>query len=222
MTLGFWPAVLMGLAGAGHCLGMCGSLAGAFSLTVAPNRRLVTLLMYNLGRLASYGLAGALVGGLGAYVSAIGTPLLLAFRLLAALLLVLMALYLLRWHLGLMRLEALGQHLWRRLKPLAGKLLPLKSPWQALPLGLLWGWLPCGLVYSALSWALVSGSALDGGLSMLAFGLGTLPVMLATGLAAAKLKQLLQHPGFKGLAAFILLAMAVNLLFVTWRQWMPA
>ncbi|WKE67325.1 sulfite exporter TauE/SafE family protein [Gallaecimonas kandeliae] len=219
MNLGFWPAVIMGLAGAGHCLGMCGSMMGAFALTVPQEARLGTLLLYNLGRVSAYALAGALVGALGAYVGAIGAPVLLMLRLVAALLLVMLALYLLRWHLGLLKLEGLGQYLWRYLGPLAKSFLPLQSPWRALPLGFLWGWLPCGLVYSALSWALLSGTATSGALSMVAFGLGTVPVMLATGLVADRAKALLAHPGFKGAAALLLLLMAANLLYTVWQQW---
>jgi len=60
-------------------------------------------------------------------------------------------------------------------------------------LGLLWGWLPCGLVYSVLVAALATGSALEGGALMLAFGLGTLPALLAMGMAAVRLKRFLQH-----------------------------
>ena len=57
---------------------------------------------------------------------------------------------------------------------------------RALLLGALWGWLPCGLVYSTLLWSASQGNALDSALLMLAFGLGTWPVLLATGLAAER------------------------------------
>ena len=218
-TLGAWPAVLMGLAGAGHCLGMCGSMMGAFSLTLPPGQRLWTLLLYNVGRISSYAAAGALAGALGAAISHSGSSALLVLRLIAALLLIMMGLYLLRWHLGLMHLERFGGYLWRYIAPVAKRLLPLKHPLLALPLGMLWGWLPCGLVYSALSWAVVSGSTAQGALSMLLFGLGTVPVMLATGLLADRLKNILTHPAFKVLAALVLLAMSGQILMVAFHQW---
>ncbi len=60
-------------------------------------------------------------------------------------------------------------------------------------MGGLWGWLPCGIVYSVLIAAVATGSAVNGGLLMLAFGLGTLPTLLAMGLAAVKLKSFLQN-----------------------------
>jgi sulfite exporter TauE/SafE len=57
----------------------------------------------------------------------------------------------------------------------------------------LWGWLPCGLVYSVLIAAIATGSAINGGLLMLAFGLGTLPTLLTMGMAAVRLKTVLQN-----------------------------
>ena len=61
-------------------------------------------------------------------------------------------------------------------------------------LGALWGWLPCGLVYSVLLTALASGSAPRGALIMLAFGLGTLPNLLAIGLFWESVKGWVQSP----------------------------
>ncbi|WP_341504118.1 sulfite exporter TauE/SafE family protein [Gallaecimonas sp. GXIMD4217] len=219
MTLTFAGALLIGLAGAGHCFGMCGSMMGAFSLTLPEDRRLGALLLYNLGRVSSYALAGALVGASGAYVAAVGAPVFLVLKLVAALLLILMGLYLGQWYFGLVRLEKLGQLLWQRLQPISKRLLPLKSAWLALPLGMLWGWLPCGLVYSTLAWAALAGSAQEGALVMAAFGLGTLPAMLGTGLAAQKLKKLLKHKGFRRISALLLFALAGQLLYGLWHQW---
>jgi sulfite exporter TauE/SafE len=64
---------------------------------------------------------------------------------------------------------------------------------RALILGGLWGWLPCGLVYSVLIAAIATGSAMSGGLLMLAFGLGTLPTLVTMGMAAVRLKTVLQN-----------------------------
>jgi sulfite exporter TauE/SafE len=68
---------------------------------------------------------------------------------------------------------------------------------RALLLGTLWGWLPCGLVYSTLLWAASQGDVLHSGLLMLAFGLGTWPVLIATGLAAERLGALLRRRGVR-------------------------
>ncbi|TBW10728.1 sulfite exporter TauE/SafE family protein [Azotobacter chroococcum] len=187
-------ATILGLLGGGHCLGMCGGLMGALTLAIPPEhrtRRLWLLLAYNLGRILSYATAGLLIG-LGGWAVA-NSPAAIALRIVAALLLIAMGLYLTGWWSGLTRLEALGQGLWRRLQPAASRLLPVDSLPRALLLGAVWGWLPCGLVYSTLLWAASQGSALDSALLMLAFGLGTWPVLLATGLAAERLTAWLRQ-----------------------------
>lgn len=191
-------ALVLGLLGGGHCIGMCGGLMGALTLAIPAEqrqRRLGLLLAYNLGRIASYGLAGLLIGAAG-WTLASG-PAATALRLLAGLLLIAMGLYLAGWWSGLTRIEGIGRLLWRRLEPLARRLLPVRNAPRALLLGALWGWLPCGLVYSTLLWAASQGDALDSALLMLAFGLGTLPVLLATGLAAERLTALLRRRGVR-------------------------
>jgi hypothetical protein len=65
--------------------------------------------------------------------------------------------------------------------------MPVKSPLQALALGVIWGWLPCGLVYSTLAWAATAGDAVQSASLMLAFGAGTLPMLLLMGSFADKL-----------------------------------
>ena len=187
-------ALILGLLGGGHCLGMCGGLMGALTLAIPPEqrgRRLRLLLAYNLGRVLSYGCAGLLLGLAGWAVAS--SPAALALRLLAALLLIVMGLYLAGWWSGLTRIEALGRGLWRHIQPVASRLLPVSSLPRALLLGALWGWLPCGLVYSTLLWAASQGNAGYSAALMLAFGVGTWPVLLATGLAAERVNTLLKR-----------------------------
>jgi sulfite exporter TauE/SafE len=205
MSVGSLAAIFMiGLLGSVHCAGMCGGIVGAFS--VAPVRRfpvpvittrpapataLVRVLAYNSGRIASYATAGALAGGLAGgaraltHMAAIET----AGYWLANLMLVALGLYLMDAWRGLARLEQLGRHLWQRIEPATARLLPLDSPQKLLALGALWGWLPCGMVYSVLLTAMLSGSAAGGASVMLAFGLGTLPMLLSLGLAGAPLRS---------------------------------
>ncbi|MNE36748.1 Cytochrome C biogenesis protein transmembrane region [compost metagenome] len=75
--------------------------------------------------------------------------------------------------------------------------MPVTSRPRALLLGGLWGWLPCGLVYSTLLWAASQGDALDSAALMLAFGIGTMPVLLATGMAAERMTALLRKQGVR-------------------------
>lgn len=191
-------ALILGLLGGGHCLGMCGGLMGALTLAIPPEqrgRRLRLLIAYNLGRVLSYASAGLLLGLAGWAVA--GSPLATAMRVLAALLLISMGLYLAGWWSGLTRVETLGRGLWRHIQPVATRLLPVSSLPRALLLGALWGWLPCGLVYSTLLWAASQGSAVNSALLMLAFGIGTWPILLATGLAAERSNALLRKRGVR-------------------------
>jgi len=89
--------------------------------------------------------------------------------------------------------ENAGAKIWQRIAPAAKGLLPVTSLPKALGLGLLWGWLPCGLVYSVLLLAGTTANAVNGGLVMLAFGLGTSPAMIMTGLGASKLSQFMSR-----------------------------
>lgn len=191
-------ALMLGLLGGGHCLGMCGGLMGALTLAIPPDqrgRRLRLLLAYNFGRILSYACAGLLMGLAGWAVA--NSPAAMILRIVAALLLVAMGMYLAGWWSGLTRIEALGRHLWRHLQPFASRLMPVSSLPRALLLGAIWGWLPCGLVYSTLLWASSQGAPADSALLMLAFGLGTMPVLLATGLAAERLTALLRLRGVR-------------------------
>ena len=191
-------ALILGLLGGGHCLGMCGGLMSALTLAIPADRRaqrFQLLLAYNLGRIFSYAAAGLLLGLAGWALN--NSPAAMLLRIIAALLLIAMGLYLAGWWSGLTRIEALGRGLWRYIQPLTRRFMPVTNWPRALILGGLWGWLPCGLVYSTLLWASSQGNALDSAALMLAFGLGTLPVLLATGMAAERLSALLRERGVR-------------------------
>ena len=210
MTPDFIGALMIGLVGAGHCMGMCGGIASLLSLGSSTANKSTSLipLFYNLGRLSSYALIGALVGGAISGLSELSglTHSLAWLRLIAALFMILVALYIAKWWQGLLLIEKLGQHIWRFISPTGKRLLPLKHPLHALPFGFIWGWLPCGLVYSALTWAAVAGSAINGGLIMLAFGIGTLPTMLIIGYGANHFQKLQKSLIFRNISALLLIA----------------
>lgn len=211
-------AFVVGLLGGVHCVGMCGGIVGALSFGLPPDRNLPILLAYNVGRISSYTLAGALMGALGFYFSGL-LPVQLAQRVLltfAGLFLILMGLYLAGWWNALSRVERAGGLLWRRIEPLGRGLLPVRSVRHALLLGLLWGWLPCGLVYSALVWTVSAGGAVEGAMLMLAFGLGTLPNLLLMGVAAAQLTRWARQPLVRALAGALVIVFGALLLFDAW------
>ena len=85
--------------------------------------------------------------------------------------------------------ETAGAKLWHKVAPAAKGLVPVETLIQALGLGLIWGLLPCGLVYSVLLIAATTAEPASGGMVMIAFGLGTMPAMIATGVSASKLAQ---------------------------------
>jgi len=204
---------MIGLLGGVHCVGMCGGIVSAFS--VASNRRpfpvpvnggsgsgsgaiapsaglsdAVRVVAYNAGRISSYAMAGAIAGGVAQGVRTLSfmSSLQIAGYWLANLMLVALGLYLMDAWRGLARLEAAGQVVWRRLQPLMKHLLPVDSALKAFALGGLWGWVPCGMVYSVLLTAMMSGSAVSGATVMLAFGAGTLPVLLTMGMLGTRLQ----------------------------------
>ena len=229
-------AFLVGLFGGVHCLGMCGGIVTALSFNVPnasannlanltkkptpPPSKLSILLGYNLGRILSYTLAGGLVGGLGA-ISILGIDAISLggiqytrsiLSIVAALFMIALGLYLAGIWQGISYLEGIGRHLWKYIEPVSRRFIPATNFQKALPLGLLWGWLPCGLVYTILIWTLSAGSAVEGALLMLSFGLGTLPNLLAMGIAAEKLSRWTQKKWLRQLAGGLVVVFGVLML----------
>jgi sulfite exporter TauE/SafE len=198
-TVSLGAALVAGLAGSGHCLAMCGGVAGALAMRgnaagTGVGTRAAHALVYNASRVASYAVAGALAGLLGrALLAAIDVaPLAVALRVVAGAVMVAAAGRLLfGWRL-LDPLEAAGARLWRRVAPWAsGRARATGSLGGAVALGLAWGWLPCGLTYSMLLLAATTASASTGALVMAAFGLGTLPAMVSTTVAFDRAARLM-------------------------------
>ncbi|MFZ5522915.1 MAG: sulfite exporter TauE/SafE family protein [Pseudomonadota bacterium] len=188
---------LVGLLGGVHCLGMCGSIVGIFTTQLPKDRaRWPFHLAYSNGRIASYTMAGALAGTMGqaGLLMRDAVPVQHLLFALSSLMLVMLGLYLAGLWGAVRRLENLGSGLWKHLQPYTVKLLPVNTVPRALALGGLWGWLPCGLVYSVLVTSLASGSAVQGALVMAAFGLGTLPDLLAIGLFWERCRKWVQSP----------------------------
>lgn len=204
---------LLGFFGGGHCVGMCGGLSSAFALQLPPVlNRAGLIVLLNLGRISSYVFIGLLVGAIGQIGISLDQTRWLqnGLYLSANLLLLFLGLYLAGISSLATRIESIGRPVWKRLNPLLNRLLPIQSVPACFGVGMLWGWLPCGLVYSASLYALGSGNALEGGLYMLAFALGTLPNLLAMGLFAAQLKNFLQRKTVR---------LAAGLLVAAWALW---
>lgn len=238
---GIVGAFIVGLMGAAHCVGMCAGIVGALSSQQAKHhnlslgqlthpkqksspfaQQLMLVLSYNVGRISSYTLAGAVVGG---FSSGLGLlfnidAYLLFLRAIAGLMMVATGLYIAQFWTGVMKVEYIGKFIWRGLAPIAQKLVPVRTSPQAILAGLLWGWLPCGLVYSTLTWSVAANSALEGGLIMLAFGLGTLPALLSMGMAATQLSYWVQKKAVRQFSGIILIVFGVQTLYIALAQYL--
>ena len=206
----------VGLLGGVHCLGMCGSIVGIFTAQVPKEAaRWPFHLAYSGGRIVSYAAAGALVGAIGqaGLLMRDAVPVQHLLFALSSLMLIALGLYLAGMWGAVRQLEQLGGGLWLRLKPYTSRLLPVNTVPRALGLGALWGWLPCGLVYSVLLTALASGSAAQGALIMMAFGLGTLPNLLAIGLFWESVKGWVQSPRVRLVAGLVVMTLGGYGLF---------
>jgi len=215
-------ALLAGLLGGVHCVGMCGGIVAAFSFRAdgsTPPFRMH--LAYNLGRVSSYTLFGALAGALGGSLKlASFMPAQTLLFILAQLVMILLGLYLAGLNRWVLVFERAGGRVWRRIKPLFQKLLPVKSLPQAVLAGMAWGWLPCGLVYSVLVSALAAGSATSGAALMLAFGLGTLPNLLGMGLFARQIQPFMQQLWVRRAAGLTVAGFGVwGLLTLAYAAW---
>jgi len=195
-----------GFLGSAHCVGMCGPFAisiGASSATWRAN--LMRQVVYSLGRIATYTSVGAIAGYMGQRLNTIfsaAVPIQSLLALLACVLLIGQGLF----AIGLLRRKTIaGQHACLMPRFLSGFLLqPGLS--NAFFAGVFTGFLPCGLVYAFLTLASATATMSGGWLTMLAFGLGTTPIMLATGLGSGLLtlasrRRLLQFAGWCVLVA---------------------
>lgn len=215
------PALLLGFMGSAHCLGMCGGISAALG-AANTQRTFAFSLSYNLGRVLSYTLLGALIGGM---AQGLSQPLLHLLpqsarwlRSFAGLMVIAMGFYVAGWWRGLAQLEKIGAYLWRYVQPLTRPLLPPKSIGAALLLGELWGLLPCGLVYSSLTWSALSADAMRGAVWMAAFGIGTLPAMLATTHGGSYLRKWKQSPALRRTAAIVLIAAGIIAVIMPWQH----
>ena len=179
--MALWTAFTIGLLGSLHCVGMCGPIA--LSLPYQGSRRwhaAVNVLLYNLGRVATYCLLGLLIGLVGRGFFLAGFQSYVSIGLGALLLAI--ALFSINVESSLLRIPFV-QRLNSWVKQQLGRLLRQRGPGRLFLIGLLNGLLPFGLVYMAIAGALAAGRIFDSALYMALFGIGTIPLMLATALA---------------------------------------
>lgn len=215
-------ALLAGLLGSAHCLGMCAGISGLFAVNsniASLRNELPYALTYNLGRVISYAVLGMIVAAFGNVIVKASPNIAGGIRLLSGVVIILVGLKVAFDIRVLNVIERMGATLWSRIAPVAKSLVPVTSLPRALGLGLVWGWLPCGLVYSVLLIAATSAEPLSGAMIMIAFGLGTMPAMVMTGLGAARLSQLMRRRGTRvglGLLIVVLGLLTIAMPFSRW------
>lgn len=221
LTVG--AALLAGLLGGAHCAAMCGGIATGFS-AMSPRGGWPAALESNLGRVGGYVIAGTVAGGVGGGIVRLARVdwLMFGLRMLVGLVLVTVALRLLDRQGRLGFLSRPGAGVWPVLRPLQRRLVPADTRFRRIGLGVLWGWLPCGLSTSLLVAAWLQASAVNGALTMAAFGLGTLPVMLPLSWSGARAGRWLQHPARRTALASVVLSAGLITLAAPWLMRVPA
>jgi uncharacterized protein len=210
-------AFAMGLISSLHCIGMCGSIIGSLTLSLSPEIRqnkaalFSFVLNYNIGRITSYTLAGALIGLLETLLS---IPFAheqghRVLQLLSAAVMAGAGLYIAGLFPRFAYIEKIGSKFWKKIEPFGRKLIPVKTRFHALLFGMVWGWLPCGLVYAALALAATTGDSVRSSFTMLAFGLGTLPAVIGVGIMTATLTRLSRMKHFKILVGLFMITLAL-------------
>jgi len=215
LTLG--AALILGFAASGHCLVMCGGISAALGLATGKGAggqpRASLLASYQIGRIVSYSIAGALLGGvLGVIVRWLDLDAVRqGLRALSAIALVAAALV----AFGALRDPGarFGRLLWPRLAPLGRRLLPVTNVPRALGFGMVWGWMPCGFAYTVMVIAALEHDAVRSALTMAAFGIGTAPAMIAVAFGARGAQRFTTAKAGRRVAGSVLIASAALTLF---------
>ena len=211
----FLAAFSMGLFGSPHCLGMCGGIVTAFGLSmqhVSDSKKNGLILTYHLGRLISYSLLGLIASlvGVAIFQSIMSNS---APRIVLGAVLVLIGLAMLGLPL-FNQLEKVGMRFWQSLAPIRKKVFPIDSFGKALFAGLLWGFLPCGLVYGALMMAIAGNNITTGAALMFVFGLGTMPMLIATQKTVGMLQSNIKHFRLRQINGVIMLLSGLAVIFI--------
>ncbi len=210
-------AFIMGLFSSLHCVGMCGSIIGTLTLSLEPeireNRtRLIPFIFnYNLGRIFSYTILGLLAGTIGSVLALpfAGGEGYRILQIISAIIMTCAGLYIAGWFPGFAYIEKAGSNLWKLLEPFGRTLIPVKKLHHAFLFGMIWGWLPCGLVYTALALAITSGNIVHSSLTMLSFGLGTVPAVVGVGVIGGMISKLARMNRFKQIIGTLLIILAL-------------
>ena len=202
-------AIILGLMGSLHCVGMCGPIAFMLPVDRTNNLKKITqIFIYHFGRVVAYGTIGLVFGllGKGLYVFGMQQKLSVAIGILMIVLVLIPYKVFNKYNLSKPIYKIISKvknRLWQALKK--------KSPDTFLTIGFLNGFLPCGLVYMALLGAVAMGNPAEGSLYMILFGLGTIPLMTTAIYFSGLLKGVVRHKVQRLIPVFVII---IAVLFI--------
>ena len=205
----FLSAIILGLMGSLHCVGMCGPIAFMLPVDRTNNyKKFGQIFLYHFGRLLAYGIIGLVFGLLGKGLYVFGMQQKLSIVIGAFMIIVILIPYRTfnRYNLSKPIYKAISG-----VKNLLGKELKKKTPDTFLTIGFLNGFLPCGLIYMALFGAVAMGDFIQGGIYMVLFGLGTIPLMTTVVYFSGALKGTVQQKIQKLVPVFVVI---IGVLFI--------
>lgn len=203
-------AIILGLMGSFHCVGMCGPIAFMLPVDRSNNfKKLSQIFVYHIGRLLAYSILGLIFGllGKGLFVFGMQQKLSIAIGVLMIIVVLIPNKIFSKYNLSKPMYRLIG-----KVKSSLGKQLQKKSTDTFLTIGLLNGFLPCGLVYMALFGAIAMGNALEGSLYMMLFGAGTIPLMTTAIYFSSLLKSSAKKKIQKLIPVFVVLIGALFIL----------
>lgn len=203
-------ALILGLMGSLHCVGMCGPIAFMLPVDRSNNyKKFGQIFIYHFGRLLAYGIIGLIFGLLGKGLSIFGIQQKLSIAIGIIMILIVLIPYQTfnKYNLSKPIYKVIS-----KVKNQLGKELKKKSPDTFLTIGFLNGFLPCGLVYMALFGSIAMGDALQGSLYMMLFGVGTLPLMTAAIYFSNLLKGGIRQKVQKAIPVFVIIIGALFIL----------
>ncbi len=202
-------ALILGLLGSFHCVGMCGPIA--FMLPVHQSntfQKIFRVFLYHFGRLIAYCIIGLFFGIIGKSLNIFG----LQQNLSIAVGVLMIILILIPHHtLNKYNISKPIYKVITKVKNALGIALKKKTPDTFLSIGFLNGFLPCGLVYMAVFGAIASGQIFEGSLYMVFFGLGTIPLMTVAVYAGNFLTRKVRQHIQKAIPVFVVI---IGLLFI--------
>jgi len=206
----FLSALVFGLLGSFHCVGMCGPIAFMLPVDRSNTYKKVTqIALYHIGRLLTYSIIGLVFGIIGKGLYLFGFQQQLSIVIGIAMIVVVLIPY------NTFNKYNFSKPIYKiisKVKSSLGAALKKKSPDTFLTIGFLNGFLPCGLVYMAVFGAIASGNALEGSLYMAVFGLGTIPLMTTAIYFSNFLKGTLRQKIQKAIPVFVVLIGALFIL----------